>query len=110
MRPAAAVTDGPRDDVDGDGTDDDSPREDLSMATLFLDVGRRDGVRVSEIARLMRDVGALRRSEVGRIRMRDRHTFVEVPDDKLDELLEKLRGHALHDKALSPERAKAGRA
>jgi hypothetical protein len=41
--------------------------------------------------------------------MRDRHTFVEVPDEKLDELLEKLRGHALHDKTLSPERAKAGR-
>jgi ATP-dependent RNA helicase DeaD len=104
---AGAIDDG--DGHDGDGGEDAAPREDLSMGTLFLDVGRRDGVRVSEIARLMRDIGALRRSEVGRIRMRDRHTFVEVPDEKLDELLEKLRGHALHDKTLSPERAKAGR-
>jgi ATP-dependent RNA helicase DeaD len=79
------------------------------MAMLYLDVGRRDGVRTGEIARLMRDIGALQRSEVGRIRVRDRHTFVEVPDEKVEGLLEKLRGHALRDKALSPERAKAGR-
>jgi ATP-dependent RNA helicase DeaD len=81
---------------------------DAAMTMLYLDVGRRDGVRTGEIARLMRDIGALQRSEVGRIRVRDRHTFVEVPDEKVDALLEKLRGHALRDKALSPERAKAG--
>jgi ATP-dependent RNA helicase DeaD len=75
-------------------------------ALLYLDVGRRDGARVSEIARLVREVGELRRSEVGRIRMRDRHTFVEVPDEKLDALLERLNGHAFGDKTLSPERAK----
>jgi hypothetical protein len=76
---------------------------------LYLDVGRRDGVRVSEIAKLMREIGELQRSEVGRIRMRDRHTLIDVPDDKLDDLLTKLSGQALGEKTLSPERAKLSR-
>ncbi len=78
-------------------------------AVLYLDVGRRDGVRLGEIARLVRETGELRRSEVGRIRVRDRYTFVEVPDDKLDGVVEKLRGQSLGEKALSPERAKVNR-
>jgi hypothetical protein len=32
-----------------------------------------------------------------------------VPDDKLEALLAKLKGHAIHDKTLSPERAKGNR-
>ncbi|HMI94395.1 MAG TPA: DbpA RNA binding domain-containing protein, partial [Polyangiales bacterium] len=76
---------------------------------LFLDVGRRDGARVSEIARIVREVGELRRAEVGRIRMRDRHTFVEIPEEKLEHVVERLRGHAFGDKTLSPERAKGDR-
>jgi ATP-dependent RNA helicase DeaD len=101
---------------DHGGPDDeglrDAPRNDESATPsgiLFLDVGRRDGARVSEIARIVREVGELRRAEVGRIRMRDRHTFVEIPDDKLEHVVERLRGHAFGDKTLSPERAKGDR-
>jgi len=78
-------------------------------ALLYLDVGRRDGVRVSEIARVVREAGELRRAEVGKIRMRDRHTFVEVPEEKLDQVVERLRGQAVGDKTLSPERARVAR-
>jgi ATP-dependent RNA helicase DeaD len=91
---------------------DELPRDDANAALngiLFLDVGRRDGARVSEIARIVREVGELRRAEVGRIRMRDRHTFVEIPEDKLEHVVERLRGHAFGDKTLSPERAKVVR-
>ena len=52
------------------------------------------------------EAGELRRSEVGRIRVRDRYTFVEVPDAKLDAIVEKLRGQSLRERTLSPERAK----
>jgi ATP-dependent RNA helicase DeaD len=76
---------------------------------LYLDVGRKDGVRLGEIARLVREAGELRRAEVGKIRVRDRYTFVEVPEDRLDAVIEKLRGRTLSEKTLSPERAKVGR-
>jgi ATP-dependent RNA helicase DeaD len=82
----------------------DEARE--NIGTLYLDFGRRDGARVGELARLVREVGELTRDEVGRIRVRDRHTFVEVPNDKLDQVVERLRGHVFHDKPLAAERAK----
>jgi ATP-dependent RNA helicase DeaD len=103
---AAFDAPGPFDDVGHD----DAPRETVdNAAVLYLDVGRRDGVRVSEIARVVREAGELRRAEVGRIRMRDKHTFVEVPEDKLELLVERLKGHSFGDKSLSPERAKGDR-
>ena len=92
-----------------DGANDDTRHDLPNAAILYLDVGRRDGVRVSEIARIVREVGELRRAEVGRIRMRDKHTFVEVPEDKLELVVERLRGHSFGDKSLSPERAKGDR-
>jgi ATP-dependent RNA helicase DeaD len=114
VRPPADNADHEPRDLGGRDDDGqrDAPRTDESAAPsgiLFLDVGRRDGARVSEIARIVREVGELRRAEVGRIRMRDRHTFVEIPDDKLEHVVERLRGHAFGDKTLSPERAKGDR-
>jgi ATP-dependent RNA helicase DeaD len=76
------------------------------VGMLFLDLGRRDGVRIGELARLVREVGELERDQVGRIRVRDRHTFVEVPLDKLDHVVERLNGHVFRDKPLAAERAK----
>jgi hypothetical protein len=58
---------------------------------------------------MVREVAQLARGEVGRIRVRDRHTFVEVPEDKVDATIEKLRGHLAYQKALAPERAKGNR-
>jgi ATP-dependent RNA helicase DeaD len=95
----------PSDDERADGEGGyDAPRE--NVGTLYLDFGRRDGARVGELARLVREVGELTRDEVGRIRVRDRHTFVEVPNDKLDQVVERLHGHVFHDKPLAAERAK----
>jgi ATP-dependent RNA helicase DeaD len=77
---------------------------------LFLNLGKRDGVRVAEVARLLRESCELGRNEVGRIRVRDRYTFVDVPSERLDAIIATLRGLTLHDKPLSPERAKAAKA
>jgi ATP-dependent RNA helicase DeaD len=107
--PVAAETEKSGDLGESAGPGSDVAPAVANSGTLYLDVGRRDGVRVSEIAKLMRDVGELQRSEVGRIRMRDRHTLIDVPDDKLDDLLTKLSGQALGEKTLSPERAKLSR-
>jgi ATP-dependent RNA helicase DeaD len=77
-----------------------------NVGMLFIDLGRRDGVRIGELARLVREVGELERDQVGRIRVRDRHTFVEVPLEKLDHVVERLNGHVFRDKPLAAERAK----
>lgn len=76
---------------------------------LYLNLGKRDGVRAGEVARLLQESCELGRDDIGRIRIRDRYTFVDVPEGQLDAIIGKLAGQLLHDKALAPERAKAAR-
>ncbi len=92
----------------GDGDDDDqaAPPDDGKTTTLYLNVGKRDGARAGEISRLFRERGEIPRGELGRIRIRDKHTFVEVPTERLDELLGKLKGATLLDRELVLEPAK----
>jgi ATP-dependent RNA helicase DeaD len=85
--------------------DNDEPAEDLT-GTLYLDIGKREGLRIGEIAKLLREQCGLARREVGRIRLRDRYTLVAVPQTRLDEIVSKLEGVELHDKKLAPERAR----
>jgi len=76
---------------------------------LYLNLGKRDGVRVGEVARLLRESCELSRGEIGRIRVRDRYTFVDVPEERLDTIISTLSGQVVHDKALAPERAKTAK-
>jgi ATP-dependent RNA helicase DeaD len=76
---------------------------------LYLNLGKRDGVRVGEVARLLRESCELTRNEIGRIRVRDRYTFVDVPEERLDTIISTLSGQLVHDKPLAPERAKTAK-
>jgi ATP-dependent RNA helicase DeaD len=96
-------------DAAWDAAQPTEPQEHLS-GLLYLNLGRRDGVRVNEVSRLLRDQCLLTRSEVGRIRVRDRYTYVDVPQERLDAIIESLSGHTFHDKTLSPERARVVKA
>jgi len=87
----------------------DDPASD-STGMLFLKLGRKDGLLVGEIARLLREQCGLEPNEVGRIRVRDKYTFVGVPEDKLDEIVAKLAGLAINDRPLDAERARVTRA
>ncbi len=74
--------------------------------TLFLNLGRKDGLRVGEVSRVLRERCSLKRNEIGKIRIRDRYTFVDVPGERLDDIITALEGTELRDKQLAPERAK----
>jgi len=84
------------------------PAEHLA-GLLYLNLGKRDGIRVGEVARLLRENCELGRGEIGRIRVRDRYTFVDVPEERLDTIIAALSGQVVHDKALAPERAKTAK-
>jgi ATP-dependent RNA helicase DeaD len=81
----------------------------LPGGLLYLNLGKRDGVRVGEVARLLRESCELSRAEIGRIRVRDRYTFVDVPEERLETIIQTLSGQTLHEKALAPERAKTAK-
>jgi ATP-dependent RNA helicase DeaD len=104
-RPAQSQT---RGDASNQQQNDDAMSESTGM--LFLKLGRKDGLLVGEIARLLRDQCGLEQNEVGRIRVRDKYTFVGVPEEKLEEILTKLAGCAINDRPLDAERARVTRA
>ncbi|MET0390383.1 MAG: DbpA RNA binding domain-containing protein [Polyangiales bacterium] len=58
---------------------------------------------------MLRDSCSLSRGEIGRIRVRDRYTFVDVPEDRLDTIITTLSGQVVREKALAPERAKTSK-
>ena len=76
---------------------------------LYINLGRRDGIRPGELVRLLATECDLDRDDVGRIRIRDRHSFVGVPRDLVDEIVEQLAGQESHDKELVVELARAQR-
>jgi ATP-dependent RNA helicase DeaD len=86
--------------------DEDDDEEDEGHVRLFVNVGRRDGVRVGDLNRLFQDEGGLDRESVGRIRLRDKHSFVSVPEEKADAVVETLSGKSFAERELKVERAK----
>ena len=67
---------------------------------------RRDELKASELGRLLRDRTGLKRREIGRIRVRDKHALVDVPEDRAQEVIESMAGAMLRDRELELELAK----
>jgi ATP-dependent RNA helicase DeaD len=81
--------------------------EEAPTATLYVNVGRRDDLKASELGRLLRDRTGLKRNEIGRIRVRDKHALVDVPEDRAQEVIESMAGAVLKDRELELELAKS---
>jgi ATP-dependent RNA helicase DeaD len=80
--------------------------EEAGTATLYVNVGRRDDLKASELGRLLRHRTGLKRKEIGRIRVRDKHTLVDVPEGRAQEVIEAMAGATLGDRELDLELAK----
>jgi len=81
--------------------------EEAPTATLYVNVGRRDELKASELGRLLRDRTGLKRKEIGRIRVRDKHALVDVPEDRAQDVIESMAGAVLKDRELELELAKS---
>lgn len=90
---------------DESALEDEEP--DTGMEEIRLAVGRRDGVRAGELARLIRDKAGLSRHDLGRIFVRDRFTLVSVREDRLQSTIEALRDVSIGDRPLDPEPSKS---
>jgi ATP-dependent RNA helicase DeaD len=97
-------TDPPSAEPEDEAREEEAPE----TATLYINVGRRDELKASELGRLLRDRTGLKRKEIGRIRVRDRHSLVDVPEDRVDDVLESMAGAVLRDRELELELAKSG--
>jgi len=80
------------------------PAED--QVELFVNVGRRDGARTEDFLRVLEAAEGLRREDIARIRVRDRHTFVVVRKAILDQALAALVGARIGSRTANAEIAK----
>ena len=77
------------------------------FARIFLNVGRRDGVRAEDLQRMLTEAAGITRPDTGRIRIRDRVSFVSVRTEDMARAIAALAGKSLGGRTIVAEPAKA---
>jgi ATP-dependent RNA helicase DeaD len=72
---------------------------------LFINVGKREGVRASDLQRLLADKG-IAPEHTARIRVRDRMTFVSVRKEIFDRAVAALAGEVIGGRKVVAELAR----
>jgi ATP-dependent RNA helicase DeaD len=88
------------------GQDLDDRPEPPGFVQLFVNVGKRDGLRADDVQRLFGAKGVLE-GETGRIRIRDRNTFVSVRKEAVDRAIDALTGEAIGGRVVMAEVARS---
>jgi ATP-dependent RNA helicase DeaD len=79
------------------------------FSQVFVNVGRREGVKPGDFVRLLEAAG-IARTDAGRIKIRDRNSFVSVRTEVLDRAVAALVGHSLGGRTTNAEPAKRAQA
>ncbi|MFO0666445.1 MAG: DEAD/DEAH box helicase [Polyangiaceae bacterium] len=87
-----------------------SAEENDGFAQIFVNVGRRDGVSPADIIAIVTSRGNIPESEVGRVRMRERVSFVGVKPEHVDDAIVALAGQSLGGRTVVAEKARASTA
>lgn len=80
--------------------------DDPDFTNVFLNVGRRDGLRSGDVERLLVERAALDVDDIGHIRVRDRMTFVGIRKEHAEEAIRSLVGAVVGDRTLNAEPAR----
>jgi ATP-dependent RNA helicase DeaD len=83
------------------------PEDDPAFANVFLNVGRRDGLRADDVQRLLLEKAKLDPADVGHVRLRDRMTFVGIRREHAETAMKALVGTLVGERKLNAELAKA---
>jgi ATP-dependent RNA helicase DeaD len=109
----------PGTDADGSRSDDasfrakpsrgehqETERDDPDFAQIFINVGRRDGARPADFQKVLAEAAGLAPADTGRIRVRDRNTFVSVRKASVDRVVAALGGQVIAGQKVLAEPAK----
>ncbi|HEY1956760.1 MAG TPA: DEAD/DEAH box helicase, partial [Polyangiaceae bacterium] len=87
-----------------DKREDRAPEpEEPGFSRIFLNVGRRDGARAPDLQKILTDVAGIARNDTGRIRIRDRVSFVSVRTDDMPKALAALGGRVIGGRTVVAE-------
>ncbi len=84
--------------------EDAGPAEDFRE--LFVNVGRRDGLKPGELVALVTGEGGLSAADVGHVRVRDTSSFLSVRAEHVDRAIELLAGQVVDGRVVQAERAR----
>jgi ATP-dependent RNA helicase DeaD len=84
-----------------------STEEEVGFAQIFVNIGKREGVKASDLQRILTEIGGITRVETGRIRIRDRITFVSVKKELVDKALAALAGQVVGGRSIVAEIARS---
>jgi ATP-dependent RNA helicase DeaD len=84
----------------------ESREDEPGFVRLFLNVGRRDGARAQDLQQMLTDHAGITRDHTGRIRIRDRVTFVSVREDDVTKAIAALAGRTIGGRTVVAEPAK----
>ena len=80
---------------------------DPTFAEIFINLGHRDGVGASDFQRVLTELAGISRAETGRIRVRDRSSFVSVKREAVDKAVGALNGATIAGKVAQAEPARS---
>jgi ATP-dependent RNA helicase DeaD len=75
-----------------------------AVARLYIGLGRAAGVRPGDLVGAIANEGGLPANAIGAIQIADRFSLVEVPPDRLDDLVRRLRSATVRGKPMRPRR------
>jgi ATP-dependent RNA helicase DeaD len=87
------------------GRDQEDRFETPGFVQLFVNVGRREGLRSSDLQKLLGSKG-VEAEDTGRIRVRDRNTFVSVRKEAVERAINALTGEAFGGRVVVAEVAR----
>jgi ATP-dependent RNA helicase DeaD len=103
LEPEPALIEEP---IANDTLPEEPPPELENIVTLYFNVGKRDGLEAKDLASLLTSACELGHEDIGRVRVKERHTFVGVPTERADAIIATLEGQLIQNRALHVERAR----
>ena len=90
-----------------DRDDARAPRErDAAMTRLMVSIGRKDYVRPGDIVGAIAGEAGISGSSIGHIDIFDKHTYVDVPNQDVNRVLDAMEGNTIKGRRISVEVAK----
>jgi ATP-dependent RNA helicase DeaD len=96
----------PRYTVEGEGQGAERTEDAPGFVQMFVNVGKRESVRAADLQKLLAERGVAA-EDVGRIRVRDRMTFIGVKKEAFERAVAALNGQVLGGRTVVAELARA---
>jgi len=84
---------------------DNQEETETGMVRVFLNVGKRDRIRVGDILGAIANEGKIPGNKIGTIDMFDKYTFVQIPEDSASKVIKKIDKMRIKGKKVNAELA-----